>query len=128
MPPNGHNLPEAYQEVEYIESDGSQWINTGIPMNANHTLYNDGNVRPKRMGQLIYGYHDKLNRLGVCLYGGSNKMAFFWIIDGWGQSYMPMFSSDTGIDVTYRLQTIQNKYGFVAIQGDTTYIGIVVYY
>ena len=118
----GHNLPEAYQEVEYIESNGTQWINTGIPFNANHTIYNDGNVRPNRMGQLIYGYHDQLNRLGVCLYGKSSKMSFFWIIDGWGQSYKELFFSDTGIDVTDRLQTIQNKFGFVAIQGDTTYI------
>lgn len=33
--PNYHNLPAEYQEVEYIESSGTQYIDTGITANMN---------------------------------------------------------------------------------------------
>ena len=31
---DGHDLPDGIVEVEYIESTGTQYINTGIPYNS----------------------------------------------------------------------------------------------
>ena len=35
---NTHDLPEGYQEVEYIESTGAQYINTGVKLSSNHSV------------------------------------------------------------------------------------------
>ena len=114
-----HNLPEEYQEAEYIEANGTQWINTGIPMNPDHTLYCDGCVRPGRMGQLICGFLDRNTRLGACLYGKSNKLAYFWIIQERGHNYTDQSWPKNKIDVTSRFQSIQNRIGAVFVQEDS---------
>ncbi len=117
-----HDLPEEYQEVEYIESTGKQWINTGIPLNTNYTLYNDGCIRQDRMGQLICGFYNINNRFGTCFYAGTgNKLTYFWVFEGRGQLRQEILQSDTKIDVTHRLQIIQNKSAFVCVQGNVTY-------
>ena len=117
----GHNLPETYQEVEYIEANGTQWINTSIPINPKHTIYYDGCVRSGKMGQLICGYLDKNNRLGANLYGKSNKLAYFWQVKKQGQQYKEQRRSDTKIDVTKRFQSVQSKIGVLYIQGDSIF-------
>ena len=123
----GHNLPEVYQEVEYIEANGTQWINTGIPMNPKHTLYCDGCVRPGKMGQLICGFHDRNNRLGTCLYGGSNKLAYFWRIQERGQNHTEQLWPENKIDVTNRFQSVQNRIGAVFVQEDPTPVAYPYY-
>lgn len=120
----GHNLPEAYQEVEYIEANGTQWINTGIPMNPKHTLYYDGCVRSGKMGQLIGGFLDKNNRLGTYLYGGSNKLAYFWQVQRHGLFYKEQMRPDTKIDVTNRFQSVQNRIGVRYVQEDSSFIDL----
>ena len=119
-----NNLPDEYQEVEYIESNGTQWINTGIPINPKHTIYFDGYVQKDNMGQLIGGYYDQNNRLGTYLYGGSNnnKIGHFWLIGEHGQKYTEHLRRKTKIDVSKRFQSVQDKTGAIFIQGDSTYI------
>ena len=35
---NASRLPDGYREVAYIESDGNQWIDTGVAMSSNLTM------------------------------------------------------------------------------------------
>lgn len=52
---NGNRLPAEYQEVEYIKSTGTQWIDTGVIPNTN-TLSRIKFINEGRTGGVIYGY------------------------------------------------------------------------
>lgn len=53
----GRQLPSAYQEVEYIESTGTQWIDSGV--------FTSNNVRVKLVAKNMFGF-----TTGERLYGG----------------------------------------------------------
>lgn len=61
-------LPEAYQQVEYIESSGGQYIDTGVKGNNNTRA--DISFRTKTVGnsQAVFGYY----------VGGYNKTLFLY--------------------------------------------------
>lgn len=52
---NNNNLPGEYQEVEYIESTGTQWINTGFVPNQDTTINVSCMVTDNSKSQFIYG-------------------------------------------------------------------------
>lgn len=49
-------VPVGYQEVEYIESSGTQWINTGITPNTN-TISKIKFMNLEETGNVIFGYY-----------------------------------------------------------------------
>ena len=112
-------VPREYQEVEYIEANGTQWIDTGIASDASHTIYSEGSAYPGKTSGLLQAYEDNNNRLGFKLFGGSKGAGYYWRISGGGQSYTPVSSDELGgIDVTEKLQVTQSAAGLVLKQGD----------
>lgn len=110
-------LPEGYQVLEYIEATGTQYIDTGVSMNGNYTLYADGFMTPNELGVLINGYNDSKNRQGVLFYTVSNKYGYYWF----GQSYTENKNlTSLGIDLKQRFQFTQDKNGITLVQGSLT--------
>ena len=114
-------VPQEYQEVEYIEADGTQWIDTGVASDASHTIYSEGSAYEGKASGLLQSFVDNSNRLGFKLYGGSKKIGYYWRIAGGGQNNKEISTEDLGgIDVTKRLQVTQSAVGLVIKQGDLT--------
>lgn len=112
-------VPREYQEVENIEANGTQWIDTGIASDASHTIYSEGCAYEGKASGLLQSYVDNNNRLGFKLYGGSKKAGCYWRISGGGQGYKDISSEELGdIDVTKKLQMTQSAAGLVIKQGD----------
>lgn len=112
-------LPSEYQEVEYISSGGTQWIDTGVKMDAAHTIYSDGYSHPDGANHLLQAFVDNNNRLGVKIYGKSKKIQYYWRIAGGGQGLAEVLADDLGgIDVTKRFKMTQSASGLKLSQGD----------
>ena len=111
-------LPKEYQEVEYIKATGSQYIDTGIKMNAAHTIYNDGQSLTADANHLLQAFSDNRNRLGVKLFGSSKKVQYYWLLDNSGASSTQVEPDDlNSINVTNRFQMTQNSSGLKLVQG-----------
>lgn len=67
------DLPNGYTQVEYIESTGTQYINTGFKANQNSRivfdfmLYDYSNARP------MFGARDGAGKNAFCLFANQNK-------------------------------------------------------
>lgn len=121
---NVDTIPDEYQEIEYIEATGTQYIDTGVSMNGDYTLYADGFMTPGKLGVLISGYHDTNNRQGVLFYTVSNKYGYYWFGKGYTENKN---LTSIGINLNQRFQFTQDKNGITLIQGNLsssdTYIG-----
>lgn len=49
------SLPKEYQEVEYLESSGTQWIDTGLKANQNTTVEIFFNTAVRTAAQFLFG-------------------------------------------------------------------------
>ena len=115
-------VPAAYQQVEYIESNGTQYINTGLTGNTAYTFYTDGFVRRGGNGVLINNYVDNNNRMGGIIFNTSTaRTTCYWIASGTGKGNLdPCISGSNGIDLGSRFQLTQNKSRATAVQGSNT--------
>ena len=52
-------LPGDYQEVEYIESTGTQYIDTGIALNNGYVITLDFLIAESSVNRIIYGWRRK---------------------------------------------------------------------
>jgi len=70
-----HNLPDAYREVQYIESDGTQYIDSNYIPNANTKIIFDSIMGVNSIsGDIRQGRHGDSQRLSVAIV--SNKLEF----------------------------------------------------
>lgn len=114
-------LPEEYQEVEYIQADGTQWIDTGVVSDASYTIYSEGCAYPEKTSGLLQSFNNSDNRLGFKLYGKSKKVGYYWRIAGAGQGNKEISTDDLGgIDVTKKLQVTQSATDIVIRQEGLT--------
>ena len=84
---DNYELPDEYQEVEYIESTGEQWIDTKIRANSDDSLYIE--CMPTNNGpfsqQMIYGGRagsSSSNQVMGC-FDVEDKWSYF----SWGENY-----------------------------------------
>jgi len=49
-------IPEEYQEVEYIESTGTQWINTNVLLNIGCIINIIFYIEENNINRVIYGW------------------------------------------------------------------------
>ena len=115
-------IPPAYQQVEYIESNGTQYIDTGLTGNSAYTFYTDGFVRRGANGVLINNYVDNNNRMGGIVFNTSTaRTTCYWITGGTGQGNLdPCISGSGSIDLGSRFQLTQNKSRATIVQGSNT--------
>ena len=115
-------LPAAYQEVEYIEATGTQYINTGLTGNTGYTYYVDGFVRHGGNGVLINNYVDNNNRMGTVVFNTSNaRVTCYWISGGTGRGNLdPCISGSSTINLSDRFQLTQSKSGITVVQDSNT--------
>ena len=108
-----HILPKEYLPVEYIEANGTQWIDTGLKMNGDYTIYMDGYIPEGKSGVLVNGYQSNSERQGVTFYANSNKYGFYW----YGQGYTTNETlTSVGINLKNRFQVTQDKNGITLNQ------------
>lgn len=82
-----------FQQLEFIESTGTQWINTGVCPNTNTIIEIDlkfsGTFNPKNGNTSIIGCRDANDRIS-CNFGGQvsqSREIYFWI----GNSSSPVY-------------------------------------
>lgn len=110
-----YELPKEYQAVEYIEANGTQWIDTEVPMNGGYTLYADGLMKSGKSGVLINGYKSNNVRQGMTFFANSNKYGYYWF----GKEYAENTTlTALGISLKERFQFTQNKNGITLVQDD----------
>lgn len=115
------NVPDAFQQVEYIEATGTQWIDTGIEARGYHTIYADGKATDGEKSSLIQAFGDTAYRLGNKLFGGSKKIGYYWTLasETQRQGYTEItYDNLNGIDITNRFQVTQSASGITIKQGD----------
>lgn len=74
-----NTLPNTYQQVEYIESNGTQYIDTGFAPNQNTNVYTK--IKPSSLAggnKSIFGYRTNVNsqHYGVTI-GGTNSISWY---------------------------------------------------
>lgn len=68
------NLPGEYQKVEYIESTGTQWLDTGLTINTKTDIIElEFQNLENNVYKWIYGEHDTNARFGLGSGDGSDK-------------------------------------------------------
>lgn len=91
-------LPVEYQEVEYIESNGTQYIDTGIVLNNGCVITLDFLIAESYVNRVIYGWRRKGTYMDPYqAYMGSNPSKVRYIAIGKGSdiySYPPGFEYD----------------------------------
>ena len=115
------NVPDEYQQVEYIEATGTQWIDTGIEARGYHTIYADGKATEGKSSSLIQAFANTVYRLGNKLYGRSKKIGYFWeLASNYPiQRYVEIpYDNLNGIDITKRFQITQDSSGITLKQED----------
>lgn len=111
------NIPSEYQKVEYIEATGTQWIDTGVSMNGDYTLYADGYMPSGKIGVLINGQESSSLRQGMIYFTGSDKYAYYWF----GKSFTENLTlASKGVSVKKRFQVTQSKTGVTFVQDGIT--------
>lgn len=108
-------LPNEYQEVAYISANGTQWIDTGVPMNGDYTFFVDGSMLEGTSGVLINGFQSTSARQGVIFYTGSNKIGYYWFGVGYTENTT---LTSVGIDLKKRFQLTQAKDRINLVQND----------
>lgn len=101
-----HNLPEAYQELDYLESTGTQYINTGIYLTQDHSVevdYQLTSTSQSRRG--IFGQVETglVNRYGVLLTASGNKTEY-----GYGSTNVYYQGSTLDLN-RHKIKQEQNK-------------------
>ena len=89
LPNSGGRLPSIYKEVEYIESNGNQWIDTGVYLNGYSKVVIDLEYDSDYLEYVtqVFGYYKSVNEYNFCLQtGGSayygNKNVTFRSVSG----------------------------------------------
>lgn len=74
------SLPSGYQQVEYIQSSGTQYIDTGFQPNQNTRVVADANVTTITQYMSVFGASDSAGGSDavVPVYDGSSSGAYFW--------------------------------------------------
>ena len=108
-----NDLPEEYQEVEYIQATGTQWIDTKVPMNGNYVFFVDGSIPEGKIGVLVNGYDSTSARQGIVYYTGSNKIGFYWFGKGYSEDTT---LTSKGIDLKQRFQVTQSSTELTLVQ------------
>ena len=74
------SLPSGYQQVEYIQSSGTQYIDTGFQPDQNTRVVADANVTTITQYMSIFGASDSAGGSDavVPVYDGSSSGAYFW--------------------------------------------------
>lgn len=102
-----------YQQVEYIASSGKQYIDTGVSINGDYTLYGDGYIPDGESGSFIDGFASTSIRTGFLINNTSSyRYAYYWF--GVNNTFVNLNSED--IDLKSRFQTTQNKNGITFTQ------------
>ena len=109
-----NGIPTAYQKVEYIQANGTQWIDTGVPLNGSYELYMDGCMLANKSGVLLNGYASTADRMGITFFATSNKVGYYWFGAGYKEN------TNLSITLTKRFQAIQNYKGATIHQGNNT--------
>lgn len=108
-----HVIPDEYLHVEYIEANGTQWIDTGLNMNGDYTLYMDGYIPAGKTGVLLNGYSSNTERQGATFSADNNSYDFYWYgLDG----SMNETLITGGFDLKHRFQVVQDKNGITLSQ------------
>lgn len=69
-----HRLPSEYQEVRYLESTGTQYIDTGVSINtATDSVELDFQNKEDRLYKWLFGEHDNAARFGLGSGDGADK-------------------------------------------------------
>ncbi len=71
------NLPSGYTELEYIESTGTQYIDTGVIPNQNYKMVLDARLTENSGGEILVGSRVSYNSRGFSIVGhsGGSKWA-----------------------------------------------------
>lgn len=108
----GHKLPEGYGKLAYIQSSGTQYIDTGFKPNQNTRVVMDAQLEPEPTAHSF-------------LFGGrtsslSNSFSLVWINStGFRSDYAAKeYNFDTKISSTERLKIDKNK-NVTTINGNT---------
>ncbi|MBQ9298213.1 MAG: InlB B-repeat-containing protein [Clostridia bacterium] len=121
-----NGIPTAYQKVEYIQANGTQWIDTGVPLNGKYAFYMDGCMLESKSGVLLNGYANGTNRMGMTFFATSNKVGYYWFSTGYKEN------TNLSITLTQRFQVDQNCSSAHIYQGskrvDITYSGATTAY
>ena len=110
---NPNVLPSAYQEVEYIEATGTQYIVTDVSMSGRLTLYSDGFMRAGTSGVLLNGYSNNKIKQGMKFITSNNSYNSYWIS---GINVTNSNLTSIGIDLTKRFQFTQDRTGVTLVQ------------
>ena len=106
-----------YTLVEYIESDGSSYIDTGISLDSKYTFEAEGLIPSGKSGSFIDGFLSTSSRQGLLFNNtSSNRFAYYWF--GVGNTFVSL--ADTGINMSNKFKVVQDKNGVTLTQGANT--------
>ena len=101
----GHSLPAEYQEVTWIESTGTQWINTDISLGSDTfsceiKFYKQSQVTASLGIVSLWQYPDSDQRFSINFRNSANK---YGIYDGsWSESvFSQLYGNDVVAEVQY---------------------------
>ena len=108
--PASEDLPDGYQQVEYIQSTGTQYINTGYKAKPNTQIDVDFQFTDLKVQQRLYGCDSDNN---------SNNLSFAMYINGntkWAYAY----SNGTGnwVSTDIAADTNRHKFKFNILNGN----------
>lgn len=84
--PEEQGAPNGYTQIEYIESDGSQYVDTGFKANQDTRIVFDADVlEVTSTATGLFGCRDKIGSNGFYIYETTSSSGNY--IDGYGNSY-----------------------------------------
>lgn len=116
-------IPIAYRILEYAQSDGAAWIDTGVTINGAYTLKEELSVPKGKIGAAMVAHHSQNMRQGFMAFNtASHKIARFWP----SVDYTDV-SVDSNINLGNKFSVIQDSSSITVAQGSysttATYAG-----
>ena len=112
-------LPAGYQEVEYIESTGTQWIDTGIKLSNNSNVEINAKLTATTKRKSYYLFGSSLDQKRYMIAVGSNTDKY--LADFKNSSYR-INSSVSAFDSVFHIHKINNLNYYIdnILQGSRT--------
>ena len=99
-------VPDGYTQLEYIESTGTQYINTGIILKQNYIVDLKAYLSAQSATASLFGADDNSSRRFLVLFDANNLMSAIFCADSWTKE--TTFTPNQFADIRYSLESTQS--------------------
>ena len=115
----GGGLPQGAVEIEYLQSSGTQYINTGIPLNGYIRIISDSQMLEVNVSAALFGVFLSNTRFGVRFNKSANNNNKLYLYYGSSSTYNEYLCTDYKGDSFYLNRCTYDYANNVSIAGNT---------